>query len=392
MEQEFFDMWHKGIFVLDANVLLNIYRYSAKTREELLDIFSTISSQLWLPYQAAKEYHANRIGVITEQIQAYGQPEKLLNETYSKLKAMFQSRKHPFIENSEAVLNELSESFKGIKARMNTSCEMEMNFVKDNFECDEVKDRITKLFSERVGSPYDYKKLEILNKEAEERFDKKTPPGYEDKKKDGDGKFGDYILWSQIIDYAKELNKPILFITSDRKKDWWLINEGQTIGPRPELINEIWDKGGTSFYMYNIEQFMEYSRIYLKTEVKQDAIDEIKAMDRNEISQEEINHLLFNTIMSSEDFIVFKAELDSQLDKLTDREEKVLRLRFGLDDGRPRSRQEVGMEFGVTSSTISRIEKSAIAKLRNWNASNLHSDDHEKPMRKLFEIRNNKLD
>ena len=49
---------------------------------------------------------------------------------------------------------------------------------------------------------------------------------------------------------------------------------------------------------------------------------------------------------------------------LTDREERVLRLRYGLDDNRPRTLEEVGREFGVTRERISQIEAKAIGKLR----------------------------
>ena len=50
---------------------------------------------------------------------------------------------------------------------------------------------------------------------------------------------------------------------------------------------------------------------------------------------------------------------------LTDREEKVIRLRYGLDDGHPRTLEEVGKDFGVTRERIRQIEAKAIRKLRH---------------------------
>ena len=66
---------------------------------------------------------------------------------------------------------------------------------------------------------------------------------------------------------------------------------------------------------------------------------------------------------------LLKETLGSVLDSLTPREEKVLRLRFGLEDGRPRTLEEVGKEFNVTRERIRQIEAKALRKLRHPSRS-----------------------
>ena len=66
---------------------------------------------------------------------------------------------------------------------------------------------------------------------------------------------------------------------------------------------------------------------------------------------------------------MLKKELDDVLETLTDREERVLRLRFGLKDGRTRTLEEVGKEFGVTRERIRQIEAKALRKLRHPSRS-----------------------
>lgn len=68
-------------------------------------------------------------------------------------------------------------------------------------------------------------------------------------------------------------------------------------------------------------------------------------------------------------FMLLKEQLEDVLDTLTSREEKVLRLRFGLDDGRARTLEEVGQSFGVTRERIRQIEAKALRKLRHPSRS-----------------------
>ena len=68
-------------------------------------------------------------------------------------------------------------------------------------------------------------------------------------------------------------------------------------------------------------------------------------------------------------YTLLKEQLGEVLDTLTERERQVLRLRFGLDDGRQRTLEEVGQQFKVTRERIRQIEAKALRKLRYPNRS-----------------------
>ena len=94
------------------------------------------------------------------------------------------------------------------------------------------------------------------------------------------------------------------------------------------------------------------------------------------IGEEEDSHLgdfieddKTQTPSDSVSFIMLKEQLLSVLDTLTPREEKVLRLRYGIDDGKPRTLEEVGKEFNVTRERIRQIEAKALRKLRHPSRS-----------------------
>jgi RNA polymerase primary sigma factor len=71
---------------------------------------------------------------------------------------------------------------------------------------------------------------------------------------------------------------------------------------------------------------------------------------------------------------LLKDELESVMKDLTEREARVLRLRYGLEDGKPRTLEEVGKEFNVTRERIRQIESKALRKLRHPARAKRFSD------------------
>lgn len=89
-EEEFQKLWQECIFSFDANVLLNIYRYSPATTENFFSILERLHERVWIPHQAALEYQKNRLNVISQSHQlSKGLQETIkskINEVNQKLK------------------------------------------------------------------------------------------------------------------------------------------------------------------------------------------------------------------------------------------------------------------------------------------------------------------
>ena len=82
------ELWNRCTFVFDTNVLLNLYRYTANTRDTLLAALDDLKDRVWLPHQVAYEYAKNRFDVIYETIEKYKKLEQLensLNTRFSDL-------------------------------------------------------------------------------------------------------------------------------------------------------------------------------------------------------------------------------------------------------------------------------------------------------------------
>lgn len=277
-ESEIKKIWENGIIIFDTNVLLNLYRYSDATKNTILDLINKFSEQIFLPHQAGLEYNKNRYEVIAEQDKAY---REFLDKITQIQKDLQSNNKPPFL--STKIDKNLNSVFEDVSAEVQESIKKYCDYLKD----DPIYNRITELFNNRITDPFTKEKLEEIYKEGEERYKLKIPPGFEDEKtKEGNRKFGDLILWKQVIEKAKELNKDVILITDERKIDWWWkIKDGRNMGPRQELVEEIKIIANVDFHMYSSERFLSYGQSFLKEQINQQALEEIQAMKKAEMDE-----------------------------------------------------------------------------------------------------------
>jgi len=272
-EREFSELWQSATIVLDANVLLNMYRYTNETRDRLISILREFGDRLWLPHQAAYEFHKNRLKVICDQQDAYAKVDEIL-KTHKKeiLGQLGEFKRHPFIRIDGLV----KSCDRGIDAAIKVIEEQKLKHPSLPDQ-DKILASITELFDGKVGVPYEADILNNIYKEGEYRYSIQIPPGFKDATiKQGNDRFGDLVLWFQLIAYAKEKKQPVILVTDDVKDDWWVRLKGKTIGPRPELVEEFHIKTSVSFYMYKTDQFMEFSNHFSKKNVSTAMLDEVR--------------------------------------------------------------------------------------------------------------------
>jgi hypothetical protein len=279
-EEEFSELWNNCVFILDTNVILNLYRYNKQTCEDFITVLRKIEHRLWIPHQVALEFQKNRTTVIEEQENKFVSIEKILNEAKSSLKG--EIRKFPSI-NHESFLEKLDKLFKEFLEETKLLETQQLKSEQKDF----IRDIIDDIFKGKIGEPPTKEELKKIYEEGEERYKNNYPPGYKDKSKNQQPylhkgmsfkrEYGDLILWKQILKEvdSKKL-KYIIFITADEKEDWWLIEHGKTIGARPELVEEICKAGASIFYMYTPERFLEFVTKYIVVDVKEESIEQVK--------------------------------------------------------------------------------------------------------------------
>lgn len=275
-KQEFQKLWAEAVFSFDANVLLNLYRFTEDSRTILLNVLGKIKDRVWLTYQAAQEFHDNRCEVAMGQPRIYGEIVTILENAIKEIEKRFR-RIHLFrdTELSKTVVSDL----KVLVGKMYVMKKKHPNYE----ENDILQEFLAGLFQGKVGSPYSVEEFDSKCREAAKRFEKKIPPGYEDdgdKSKPGQKRFGDAIIWFQLMDHAKTISKPIIFLTDDDKDDWWLRVNGKRIGPRPELLQEFLHETKQRCHIYSTDLFLELARSYLDVAIEQKTIDEAKEIRR----------------------------------------------------------------------------------------------------------------
>lgn len=274
------EIWDKALFVFDTNLLLNLYRYTTDTRDIILDVMNKVSDRIWIPYQVGLEYFNNRIKVINEVSNGYDAIkkfisnykngfEKYLNDNYNH---------HPYINRDMLKERYSNDIIKPINDLLDEWKRKDPKY-QDN---DVIWKKLTDLFDGKVGEDFSSENLYKLYKEGEIRYAHQVPPGYMDlpqKKDQGErALYGDLIVWKQTIEKAKESNRDVIFVTDDKKNDWFEAKvKGKRSGPRKELLREFSkESDGQKILIYNQESFLKYANDYLKADIKEESIKEVK--------------------------------------------------------------------------------------------------------------------
>ncbi len=288
-DKEFDELWKKCIFVFDASVLLDLYRSTAKTRSVLISILEKIKDRLWIPYQAAWEYQENRLDVIAKERELYSELRKTLD---GLVKNIEQKMHNHAVESAEKIRGELDGSIKKIIAIIDQGANEHPDLIAKDY----MREKITQLFDGKVGKKLDEKRLATIYQEGPKRYEQKIPPGFEDVQKGGTRQFGDLVIWNEILEKAKASENPIIFVTSDTKEDWWWKQGQFTVGPRPELVQEVAGFAKVAFYMYNVERFVNEVQKRLDTNVEptevKKAAEEFKEIEEKRESSVDVSSQL----------------------------------------------------------------------------------------------------
>ena len=278
-ETDIKEVWNDSLIVFDTCALLNLYRYTEKTRDDFVNLLESNKERLWIPYQVAMEFLQDKKDVIKSQEKAYDKINQSFEEALKKIESTFNEYKKHVILDIEGLKSKVKDFIYSIKKELEKTHSKHPQYDKEDI----LLKKISSAFENRVGNDFSEDELNQLYKDGENRYKQQIPPGYKDaKNKNSQGNrhlYGDLIVWKQIIKKAFEEKRNIIFVTDDQKEDWWLIESGRTISPRLELYKEFFEETKQRILIYKADSFLKNSNTYLKggsDKIEKETIEEVQ--------------------------------------------------------------------------------------------------------------------
>lgn len=200
--------------VLDTNILINVHRKVFYTLPTLKSIFIENEDKLWIPKHVWNEYLDNWSGTWKNCRKKLEESQSLTITNIDKFK----------IKNAAGLIDlqkqaEIELHIKSLREEIKTYY---ANEKKKYSEPQNVKifEDVQEWLEARIGDGFKVHEIVKILEEGEIRFKNLIPPGFEDTSKDNGNRFGDLLIWKEIISKSKKESADIVFVTEDVKGDW----------------------------------------------------------------------------------------------------------------------------------------------------------------------------
>lgn len=282
---EMSDLWNEGMVILDTNALLNLFRYSGRTRDDFFKALVAKTDSLWIPHQVGLEFHRRRITIINHQSKAFGDIEAALTKARGQAEnALNGYKRHPSLDIGP-MRAEFSDSISALIQGLRDAQKHHEEVVLATKTNDDILAEITDLYHGKVGEPFSQDKLDAIYREGVQRYDEQVPPGYKDATKNEPDRYGDLVLWRQILAHATEEKRAAIFVTDDQKEDWWYTVDSERHGARPELVEEYYVASGERVHFMTTDRFLDFAKSEVN-DIHTESVDELERLSRDVAAQE----------------------------------------------------------------------------------------------------------
>ena len=291
-----------AVVVLDANVLLDLYRYTKDGRDQVLSVLRMFAKnrRLWLPHQVGIEFSRNRAKAVYGRFSNLSTVSKNLNTRFQSAAKLIKDARDEVAElirdmaqddaAADALVRTISEDrvhqalrewqdlLTGHLNELRAAEAVSPQHVGVN---DPLLPQIAALFGDRIGEAPSEEAIRILVANAcRYRYPNKVPPGFADEQKETDlAAAGDYIVWEQMIQHAMNLTAPrrLIFVSGDTKGDWYEQDDkGKPIRPWPALHDEMRARADAEILVLTPKLFLRGAHEILGAPLLDQTYDEVE--------------------------------------------------------------------------------------------------------------------
>lgn len=268
-QEEFDKIWGKRpLIIIDTNSILDLYRHATSKAEGALRLLQEVpKEQIFIPSQVYQEYNRNKQSVINMEYKKITNVNQDIERSITKATNSIEKRlyeyklrHYPAITELETDINELVSK---IKQKAHEYEDSNQNEIKQNrlmLQNDKVEPFINELKEAGcIGEGFSMLCLLKIYEEGERRFKYQIPPGYKDLKKDEKDptkreKFGDLIVWKELLNKARNVDRDIIYLTSD-KKEWKTDKNGNKF-PDQLLFDEFQEYSSRDLYFWELNDLV----------------------------------------------------------------------------------------------------------------------------------------
>lgn len=304
---------------LDTNVLLNIYRYSKETSDKTLYLLNKIKDRLIFSYYVAFEFTKNRKKVESASIEEYKKYQSKIESKYEEIINELKSISNNKLAKKDKLIESIIKNKEKVLQNFDISIDKKMEVFKSGLE-----EEICQLFEGKIIDKYSDIEFESIKAEGIRRQKNQIPPGYKDEEK---GENGDYYIFKQLIDYSKNNDIDIIFVTDDVKEDMFQTIRGIK-SPRPELLNEFNKETNHKLIIMTVQEFLN-NKIIFDENISEKVLDEIK------IISNENRYISVKMQMRIRKFLyrAFKYETKDEIEENSNDISKALRTIIRITEG-----------------------------------------------------------
>lgn len=274
-----------GMVVLDTSALLNLYRYAAPVRTDLLEVLRHLGAQLWEPHQVMLEFWRRRESAINDYAKAATQFDKSATTAKHTATEAIRALGNQ-IGLSENEKSSLTEPIEKAFAELSTQVGLAMSAggaaqTSRDTGNDPVVLALDPILCGRVGEPFTRARHSDALAEGRKRIEAKRPPGFRDGGKSGGQAEGDYLLWAQILQEAVTRDCDVLLVTADAKDDWWRsLGTAANAGPHHELLDEFYNVVGRRLFMLKPADLLAKASALLQVRIAPESLDQARRVDQ----------------------------------------------------------------------------------------------------------------